>query len=57
MSTCPHCDKEFFMGRYHGADQKLYDHMRMFRGPGKQGHREYLNEIDWQKHTWINDSY
>ena len=47
LICCPMCDREFRMGWYHFADQKLYDHM----SHGK-GHRRLRNELDWATSHW-----
>ena len=40
--ACPICDKRFFVGFHHPADQKLYHHMRK----GK-AHRSVRANMTW----------
>lgn len=46
-ATCPICERTFYKGWYHPADQKLYHHM----GRGK-GHRSLRNGMEWSR--WLN---
>ena len=46
MSTCPVCDKSFFYGYHHPADQKLNHHMQDVQFKKKE-HLDTFSAMTW----------